>query len=190
VTGAARGDAGAAGGDRRPAAPSRLRDGPARKPGQRRHFRQDVRPASVAGTLVALTHHAVRTAPFAALITEKRCIVRKVLFSAVLGAAVLLAAPGTSSARPMHGGFHGGFHPGFHPPGSNGGRIFIPGHRGPFRPGFRGRFNRFDRFDRRFFVPRFDRFDRRFFVPRFGGFDRGLFVPRFDSFGGPFFLGF
>ena len=97
---------------------------------------------------------------------------RKIWFFVVLGAAALLATPGESSARPMHGGFRGGgFHPGFRPG-------FHPGFRPGFRPGFHGRFgprfNRFDRFEDRF-VRRFDHgffvspFERRFFDPRFGG---------------------
>ena len=76
---------------------------------------------------------------------------RKLWFLVVLGAAALLAIPGESSARPMHGGFRGGgFHAGFR-----------PGFRQGFRPGFRQGFNR------GFFGPRFN---RGFFGPRFGGF--------------------
>ena len=84
---------------------------------------------------------------------------RKIWFLVVLGAAALLAIPGESSARPMHGGFRGGgFHAGFRP---------------GFRPGFHRRFD--PRFNHGFFGPRFNRFDR------FGGrFDRGFFVPRFE----------
>jgi hypothetical protein len=111
----------------------------------------------------------VWAATVAVLLSEKRCIMRKSRFLVVLGAAALLAIPGESSARPRHRGFRGGFHPGFRPG-------FGPGVHDQFDPrfnhGFLGpRFNRFNRFERRFdhgiFVPRFE---RRFFDPRFGGF--------------------
>src|SRR5262249_46165363 len=67
---------------------------------------------------------------FAVLKSEKRCIMRKVLFSVVLGVVALLGGPAVSSAQPMHGGMRGG---GFRPSSQS---MFHPSSQSMFRPGF------------------------------------------------------
>src|SRR5262245_60084667 len=74
----------------------------------------------------------------------------KVWVSVALGAVILLGAPGVSSAWPMHGGMPVAMPRGMpgvgsrmmlQLPGSNGGRMFMPGMRGGSMPGFGGGFN-------------------------------------------------